>query len=87
MQPYRELTLGTTQSDTEGNPGTGKQPPQLRALFPTVSDKQLSEIEETLDAYCAIVWRVYERLERERPETIDELMRNRRIKGKVDSSK
>jgi len=59
----------------------------LRVLFPNLPEAQLGELTETLHGYCAIVWRIYERLARERPEVIDELMRNRRIGGKVDSSK
>jgi len=72
-------------------PGTGTSPepekrePSLRALFPGASEVQLNEIEQTLHAYCAIVWRIYERLEREQPGTIDGLVRNSRIKEKVDS--
>jgi hypothetical protein len=58
----------------------------LKPLFPDVSEDQLDEVAETLHAYCATVWRIYERLKRERPEVIDELMRSRTMKGKVDSS-
>jgi hypothetical protein len=59
----------------------------LRDLFPNVSDRELEEIGEILHGYCAIVWRIYERLEREHPEVVDELMKNRSINLKVDSSK
>jgi hypothetical protein len=59
----------------------------LRDLFPHVSDKQLEEIAEVLHGYCAVVWRIYERLEREHPEVIDDLLKNRSMKSKVDLSK
>jgi len=68
-------------------PASQKRRKRLRALFPNLSDHELNEVAETLDGYCAVVWRIYERLKRERPEVIDELMRNCRMEGKVDSSK
>lgn len=58
----------------------------LRALFPGLSDVELTEVAETLHGYCAIAWRIYERLKRERPELIDELMQSRTMKVKVDSA-
>jgi hypothetical protein len=60
---------------------------KLRPLFPNLPEAELSGLAETLNGYCAIAWRVYERLRRERPALIDELMRSRKMKGKVDSSK
>lgn len=59
----------------------------LRTLFGDVSADHLREIEETLHAFCSTAWRIYERLERERPEVIDEVIQNRRINAKVDSLK
>jgi hypothetical protein len=59
----------------------------LRQLFSGVSEKELDEITDVLHGYLAVAWRVYERLEREHPEVIDALMENRRMKGKVDSSR
>jgi hypothetical protein len=59
----------------------------LPELFPNMSDEQINEIAETLQGYCSTVWRIYERLERERPEVIDDLMKTRTMKAKVDSSK
>ncbi len=61
--------------------------PSLATLFPGLDEARLKQVDETMYAYCATIWRIYERLERERPEIIDELMRNRRMKTKVDSSK
>jgi hypothetical protein len=57
----------------------------LVRLFPGLAEDQLKAVEDTIDGYCTTVWRIYERLERERPGLIDELMRNRSIKGRVDS--
>lgn len=57
----------------------------LRALFAELPDDELQLVEETLCSYCATAWRIYERLEREHPELIDELMKARTMKGKVDS--
>jgi len=59
----------------------------LKELFPNESDEQIERIGEFLHTYCAIVWRIFERLEREHPEVIDELMRARTMKGKVDPPK
>lgn len=38
----------------------------IRDLYPSLSDDQLKEVEETLHNYAAIAWRVCERLEREK---------------------
>ncbi len=59
----------------------------LRFLFPTIPLKELMEIEEVFSVHCAIVQRIHQRLEREQPEVIDEMIRSRRIETKVDSSK
>ena len=45
----------------------------LRDLFPDLSEEQLKEVEETFHGYLEIAWRIYERLERERPEVFDRL--------------
>ena len=45
----------------------------MRELFPNLSEEQLKEVEETLHGYLEIAWRIYERLERERPEVFDRL--------------
>ena len=37
----------------------------LRDLFPEQTDEQIERIAEFLHGYCAVVWRIYERLERE----------------------
>lgn len=58
---------------------------RLPDLFPGATDEQINEIAETLHGYCAVLWRIYERLEREHPEIIDDLMKNRSMKTKVDS--
>ncbi len=58
----------------------------LRDLFPDQSEEQIDRIGEFLHGYCTAVWRIFERLEREEPEAIDELIRARNMKGKVDSS-
>ncbi|HEY6763220.1 MAG TPA: hypothetical protein VI386_00485 [Candidatus Sulfotelmatobacter sp.] len=59
----------------------------LPVLFPDLNEQQINDVAETLHGYCTTVWRIYERLEREHPEVIDDLMRNRSMKAKVDSSK
>lgn len=61
----------------------GEEKGPLRALSPNISDAELTEVAETLNGYCAIGWRIYERLKRERPELTDELMRSRTMKAKV----
>jgi hypothetical protein len=50
------------------------------------SEEQIEGVAEFLHNYCSAVWRIYERLEREHPEVIDELMKTRNMKAKVDSS-
>jgi hypothetical protein len=57
----------------------------LKTLFPNLPDDELLEVEETLRSYCVTAWRIYERLERECPEVIDELLKDRTMKVKVDS--
>lgn len=47
--------------------------PTIRDLFPDLSEEQLKEVEETFHGYLEAVWRIYERLERERPEVFDKL--------------
>jgi hypothetical protein len=59
----------------------------LLDLFPNMSEQQINEIADVLHGYCAVVRRIYERLEKEHPEVIDDLMKNRSMKAKVDSSK
>jgi hypothetical protein len=59
----------------------------LPDLFPDMTDQEINEIADILHGYCAVVWRIYERLEREHPEIIDDLMKTRSMNGKVDSSK
>jgi hypothetical protein len=59
----------------------------LRELFPDASDEQINDIAEILHGYSAVVWRIYERLERNHPEVIDDLMKGGSMKGKVESSK
>ena len=63
------------------------QAPELRDPFPGGSDGEVSQVDELLNGYYAVVLRVYQRLKQENPEIIDELMKNRRMKGKVDSLK
>lgn len=58
----------------------------LHGLFPDLRDGQIEEIAELLHGYCSTVWRIYERLEREHPEIIDDLMKTSSMKAKVDSS-
>lgn len=59
----------------------------LRDLFSDVDDQCLEEIAEVLHGYCVVVRRIYERLERERPEVIDDILKNGRMNSKVDQSK
>jgi|HubBroStandDraft_4_1064222.scaffolds.fasta_scaffold310064_1 hypothetical protein len=59
----------------------------LPDVFPDLSQQQINEIAEILHGYCSTVWRIYERLEREHPEIIDDLIKTRNMKAKVDSPK
>ena len=59
----------------------------LHELFPDAGEEKVDEIAELLHGYCDVVWRIYERLEREHPKVIDDLMRSRNMKAKVDSPK
>lgn len=45
----------------------------LRDLFPGITDEEFKEVEDTFHGYLEIAWRIYERLERERPEFFDTL--------------
>ena len=57
----------------------------IRKLFPDLPDIQLEEIEEVLEGYASAAWRIYERLEREKPEILDELMRKAVEKKKQEN--
>jgi hypothetical protein len=72
--------------DSQGD-NAAPQAPELHALFPGGSDDELNQVDEFLNGYYAVVLRVYQRLKQENSEIIDELMKNRRMKGKVDSLK
>ncbi len=85
----------STSSDGDHNPDmrdpntarlSQAQAEKLRILFPHLNDAARNEVAEVLHGYCAIAWRINERLAREHPDVIDELMQNRRMKVKVDSS-
>lgn len=85
------LPYAAHNSRLSWNRGTGmisSMPKQvtLRDLFPDESEQQIERIGEFLHGYCSSLWRIFERLEREHPEVIDELMKARSMKGKVDSS-
>jgi hypothetical protein len=43
----------------------------IRDLFPDLPEDQLKEVEETLHGYLSALWRIYDRLIRERPEVFD----------------
>jgi len=45
--------------------------PTLRDLFPALTDEQVRSVEETFYGYLDILWRIYGRLKRERPELFD----------------
>jgi hypothetical protein len=51
---------------------TGEKRP-LRDLFPDLSEEKLQAVEDTFYGYLEIAWRIYERLERERPAFFDTL--------------
>jgi hypothetical protein len=61
--------------------------PSLQDLFPGGTEEDIGQIAEVLHGYCSVVWRIYERLERDHPEVIDGLMERGTMKAKVDSSK
>ena len=56
--------------------------PTLRQLFPDQTDEQIDRIGEFLHNYSMVIWRIYERLERDHPEIIDDLIRAGSMKGK-----
>jgi hypothetical protein len=39
--------------------------PELRKLFPRLSEEELREVEDTFHGYLEIAWRIYARLEAE----------------------
>lgn len=45
-----------------------KPAPTLRDLYPNLNEKELLEVEDTLDRYLAQVLRIFERLELERDQ-------------------
>lgn len=53
--------------------------PSIDSSFPGLDAEQRRELERTLHLACEHLCRIYERLERERPEVIDELMQKRKL--------
>lgn len=83
------MSLTQPAQDPQTTDSHGEGPallaPTVRDFFPELSDSELNEVGETLNEYYAVVLRVYGRLRQENPDIIDELMKNRRMEGKVDS--
>jgi len=48
----------------------------LSELFPSLAESELDEIRETLDAYCELLLRIFQRLERERRQGFDDASRD-----------
>ena len=64
----------TFSSMSQTAPENAKQEgPSIRDLFPGLNDDHLREVEDTFHAYLEIAWRIYERIDRERPEFFDTL--------------
>ncbi len=51
-------------------PQRPKEQITIRDLFPDLGEDQLKEVEETFHSYLNALWRIYERLKRERPEVL-----------------
>lgn len=54
--------------------GTQKQERQainITDLFPDLPEQQLNEVRNTLDDYCGLLLRIFERLEQERGRDFD----------------
>jgi hypothetical protein len=49
-----------------------KQPP-ISVLFPNMPAEEQRAVEETLDAYCELLLRIFERLENQRLRNFDDL--------------
>lgn len=60
--------------------------PTLADISVDLTEEERRAFEHKFHRYCAIVLCIYERLERQRPDLIDELLRNRSMKTKVNSS-
>jgi len=43
----------------------------IQDLYPELDEKQLREAEQNLNAYFGVVWRIYKRLKRDKPEFFD----------------
>lgn len=41
---------------------------EIRDLYPNLSEKELKEAEENLDAYIKVAWRIYERIRQDPKE-------------------
>jgi hypothetical protein len=52
-------------------PSDSRDRPTIRDLFPDLTDEQLQGVQETLHGYLNALWRIYQRLRRERPEAFD----------------
>ena len=49
-----------------------KEFPMIRKLYPDFTLEEQGEAKDTLKRYVALVWRIYQRLRREKSEKFDE---------------
>lgn len=49
-----------------------REPMPISELFPDISTDEQGAVQETLDTYCQLLLRIFERLERERGADFDD---------------
>lgn len=57
--------------ESDKRAATTEERPSLRDLFPRLTEEQLRAVEDTFYGYLDILWWIYSRLKRERPQLFD----------------
>jgi hypothetical protein len=58
---------------------SNRKPITIQDIYPQLSLEEQTEAEHNLKEYVLLVWRIFERLEREDPEILTEALKNDRV--------
>jgi hypothetical protein len=53
----------------------------IQNVYPDLSSEEQAEAEHNLKEYVLLVWRIFQRLEREDPEILTEALKNDRVRS------
>ncbi len=60
------------------------KPPDLSQLYPDLTPAEQQQAAGNLRRYVGLVWRIFERVERENPTLLTEVLRTARLKAPED---